>query len=154
MNRDEDLNTAIKIMIMQNGIYCYNSNIIENIVNINNNEWYKLKIFFKCTNSSYNGLAKFQWNLEINGTNYGDFKFLSNYTSLQWFSAYSDDLSNGYTVYINDLNYLWEQKEDVIYYAHKMMVDNLRSRNIKYFIISRDTSYYKSLGESINSKLY
>ena len=153
LNRDEDLNTAIKIMIMQNGIYCYNSNIIENIVNINNNEWYKLKIFFDCTNNSYNGLAKFQWNLEVNEIKYGDFKFLSNYTALQWFSAYSDDLSNGNTVYINDLNYLWEQKEDVIYYAHKMMVNNLRARNIKYFIISRDITFYQSLGESINSEL-
>jgi hypothetical protein len=145
--------TAIKVMIRSNGFYGYNNTSLEKITDMLDNEWYKIIIYFECTNNGYKGLNKYHWRISINGTEYGDFQFMNNTDSINYFSFYSDKNYSNYMIYLNEVRYSWKpSKNDIIFDIQYALINWFEKRKIKYFFKYRDSKYYDELCENLNSE--
>lgn len=149
--------TAIRLMINSNGLYGYNSSIIQKIIEVENYEWYRIKIDFECTNGGYNPrgdgpLGQWKWRVYIDGDKYGDYGFKNNLSSVKYLSFYSDINNWGYNIYLNDITYSWQAYiKDIIYYTHLNLMIRLKERPFVYFINEYDKVYYDRWGRKMNS---
>lgn len=72
------------------------------------NTWYHILINFECTNGHYQDLDQYNWNLKINGEQYGDYNYANNETCINKFEIKSETMSGGYKSYYDAIGYSWE----------------------------------------------
>jgi len=87
----------------------YHDGIWNLIVGCADNTWYHVKIDFECGAGGYDGLAADEFNIHINGVEYGDYGFSSAIVSADRFYAYTLGAdSPSTTCYIDALGYSWD----------------------------------------------
>jgi hypothetical protein len=117
------------------------------IVDIEDNKWYQIKMYFE-TSDAYNyNLNQSTWKISINGTMYGDFQIntaLWGSPKITSIDMRSDAIEQGWTTFLSDFNFSWNEMYPFEYNIVKfpIIVDYLR---INY-------SYYFSTEEDSNSK--
>ncbi len=77
-------------------------------VDASNNTWYHIRIDFECTFGQYQNLARWDWQIEIDGIKYGDYNFNSNKKPAKL--TLTTTISNTYNCYIHydAIGYSWD----------------------------------------------
>ena len=82
----------------------------QNVVSLQNDTWYHLRVDFECTTGAYTGLSQYNWRLFVNNTNFGISNFINNETygaRIEWYTDYIWGLS-GYYYYIDAIGFSWD----------------------------------------------
>jgi len=130
---------GISISIKEEAFYCYNGSTFQKIINIDDNVWYYLKIHFETSSSNYSSLDQYQWKLEINSTEYGNYYLLNNISNINGIKLSTSKIDYDWYVSIDNLNFSWVNEISEIYALITripLIIDHLKNKNIKYFILS------------------
>ncbi len=130
---------SVSIILKMDTIYCFNGTKYQNITNIDNDVWYNLKILFETTNNNYDGLDKYQWNLIIDGTKYGQFNFIENITKIDEIKFTTGKNVYNHNSYLTNMSFSWAEKvTDIESLVSKIpiIIKHLIQNNISYFILS------------------
>ncbi len=74
----------------------------------NDNQFYYIRIDFECTTGEYEDLAQYDWNVHINGVEYGDYNFGVNRANIGHIRFDTQSVDAGYSYYIDSISYSWE----------------------------------------------
>lgn len=143
--------SILLITIDSNWFCCFNGSQYVKVLEIENNKWYPFIIDFECTNGNFKDLNKYNWKMNISGTEYGDYKFINNVSIVDSIQFYTNRIESYYTVFLNDLKYSWNPEiNDIIYYASNLFINHLERKDIKYFIKSNKKERgFKNLAKNI-----
>lgn len=104
--------TAIDIDI-DNSKFRYFTGTFHDITDALSNTWYHLSINYECSTGGYDGLLQYDWNIKIDGIEYGDYNFFQNADYIDEFYVGSLNPESNYQIYIdavgfypNDVNYV------------------------------------------------
>ena len=142
----------IPISIIFNGIHFHNGTNYVKIMDVENNVWYHLRLYFECTNDNYNGLNKFNWKILINGTSFGDYAFTKNSSYISNTLLRSDTGSSNLMFYFDNFIFSWTNIEvsNLVLNRYKIpiIINRLKGRHIKYYIHNKNKdSYYMKEAE-------
>jgi len=99
---------SIRLRIYNNYLQYYDSGY-NNIIELNNDTWYRLAIDFECSERGYFGLEKYQYDLRLNDIQYGSYDFFDNEGSLNLLNISTGINSYDYSFYLDSLGYNWNQ---------------------------------------------
>ena len=152
--RDLENLSGFSIKIGNNSLYVSNETQYLNVGNIENSKWYKINIQFECTEGSYNGIPKYGFNLNINGTDFGNYTFINNVSSLKSILFSSNNFDSNYIVYLNQVKVYWEPSIlDLLYNAH-IIINYMIKQKFHYFILTLSNSYIKTRAEEKSINIY
>jgi len=143
-------NYGILFCIINEAFHFYNGTNYQKILDIESDIWYQCKIAFECSDENYLGLDQYHWKTIINGIEYGDFVFWNNISEIGMIRLSSHTTSFDYTIFFNAFNLSWARdmdnfEEEIINIYTMIIIDHLKSKNIQYYIISKDSEdYYKN----------
>lgn len=99
-------------MDVDNSYFRYFTGSYHNIAPAVSDTWYHISIDYECSTGGYDGLSQYDWNIEINGVEYGDYNFFQNHGFMDEFYIGSLNPDSSYTFYLdafgiypNDVNY-------------------------------------------------
>ncbi|MHA1376553.1 MAG: hypothetical protein ACTSR7_19920, partial [Promethearchaeota archaeon] len=135
--------------IDSNAFYGLNGTNYEKIVDIENDNWYQIKIDFECGNNNYSGLAKNQYKITINGSNYGIFEFENAISYINNINLYTSKSDSNWNIYITEFNLKWDSdfKLEHFLFKYTKVIDYLRIKDIAYFIFSKEITPYREKAE-------
>lgn len=143
-------NYGIPFSIIYEAFHFYNGTNYQKILDIESDIWYQCQIAFECSDENYLGLDQYHWKITIDGIEYGDFVFWNNISEIGGVKLSSHTASFDYNIFIDAFNLSWARdmdnfEEEIINIYTMIIIDHLNSRNIKYYIISKDSEeYYKN----------
>jgi len=140
---------GFSIRIDSNAIYSTNETKYEKIIDVENDLWYQITIDFECSNNNYSGLAKNQYKIIINGSQYGIFEFENEISYINNINLYTSKSDSNWNVYITEFNLNWASdfKLEHFLFKYTKIIDYLRIKNITYFIFSKDLTLYRKIAE-------
>ena len=135
----------ISIKTDSSQIQYFNGSSYLKIIDFNENLWYNISIFFEATDNHYK-LDNFKWKISINGTEYGDFRFLYN-SSISYISFGSSLQDDDLSVFFSNFKFSWEFPENFEFSIVKypVIIDYLQKKQINYFIYTTSESYTKQI---------
>jgi len=135
---------GFSLSIGSDSIFYFNGSSYEKIVDIENDKWYKIRIYFECTNNFYSGLNKNQWKITINGTEYGNYDFWNEVSFINYMELFTSQLDSGWSVYITGLNFSWDSdfKFECYLFKYLKVIDYLKTKNIPYLIYSKEPTSF------------
>ncbi len=150
--------TGISFSINSNAFCYYNGSSFNKILDIENDTWYPLKFDFECTDGNYTGLNQYHWKTTINGTEYGEFKYLNNLSQVENMKLASGLNEYGWNTSLDAFNFSWEpffNVENCIFNL-PLVIDHLKTNNIQYFILDLNNSelYRDLISTFYKKKLY
>ena len=103
--------TGIVIISFENGFSYYDGGAWQPILPIVSpeNTWYLVKIHFSCVDVSYMGLGADEFSVEIDGTVYGPYSFISNVDEIDAINLETNVVGSGYSVYFDAFDFSWER---------------------------------------------
>ena len=133
----------IPISIIFNGIHFHNGTNYVKIMDVENNVWYHLRLYFECTNDNYNGLNKFNWKILINGTSFGDYAFTKNSSYINNTLLRSDTGSSNLKFCFDNFIFSWARNIEVSEivlnrYKIPLIISHLKSKEIEYYIHNKN----------------
>ncbi|GAG85118.1 unnamed protein product, partial [marine sediment metagenome] len=143
-----DNTTGISFSINSNAFCYYNGSSFNKILDIENDTWYPLKFDFECTDGNYTGLSVYNWKITINGTDYGEFKFLNNLSQVENMKLASGLNDYGWNTSFDAFNFSWQPfyNIDNCILNLPLVINHLKTNNIQYFILDLNNSeLYKDL---------
>ena len=150
--------TGILFSINSNAFCYYNGSSFNKILDIENDTWYPLKFDFECTDGNYTGLSQYHWKTTINGTDYGEFKFLNNLSQVENMKLASGLNDYGWNTSLDAFNFSWEPiyNIDNCILNLPLVIDHLKTNNIQYFILDLNNSelYRDLISTFYKRKLY
>ncbi len=150
--------TGISFSINSNAFCYYNGSSFNKILDIENDTWYPLKFDFECTNGNYTGLSQYNWKTTINGTDYGEFKFLNNLSQVENMKLASGLNDYGWNTSLDAFNFSWEPfyNIDNCILNLPLVINHLKTNNIQYFILDLNNSelYRDLISTFYKRKLY
>jgi len=140
---------GISLAIMDEGFYFLNGSNYHKIKDIENDTWYECNLNFECTSGSYSGLTQNSWNVEINGTLYGNFEFLNDIDNIRHINFSSSMIEYDYSAYINNLHFSWAPnfKLENCLYKYLIAFDHLGREEIYYYIHSKIETEYNTIAK-------
>ena len=135
--------------IDSNAFYGINGSNYEKIIDIENDNWYQIKIDFECGNNYYSGLAKNQYKIIINGSHYGIFEFENEISYIHNIKLYTSKSDSDWNIFITEFNLNWDSdfKLEHFLFKYTKIIDYLRIKNITYFIFSKELTSYRKIAE-------
>ena len=135
---------GFSLSIASDSFYYFNGSSYVKIADIENDKWYQIKIDFECTNNYYSGLDINQWKISINGTEYGNYDFWNDIFFVNYIELFTSQLDSDWNVCITGLHFSWDSDFKFEYYLFKYLkvIDNLRTNNIPYLILSKEPTFY------------
>ena len=140
---------GFSLRIDSNAFYGFNGTNYEKIIDIENDYWYQIKIYFECSNNYYSGLAKNQYKITINGNDYGIFEFENEISYIRNINLYTSKSDSNWNIYITEFNLNWDSdfKLEHFLFKYTKVIDYLRINNIAYFIFSKEITPYREKAE-------
>jgi len=80
-----------------------------NILSVNDDTWYHIRINFESTSNGYFGLSQYDCNIVINGVSYGNYDYNSNGNDIDTFYIASDTSDYDYHCYLDGLGFSWSE---------------------------------------------
>lgn len=80
-----------------------------NILSVNDDTWYHIRINFESTSNGYLGLSQYDCNIVINGVSYGNYDYNSNGNDIDTFYIASDTSDYDYHCYLDGLGFSWSE---------------------------------------------
>ncbi|MFX0029655.1 MAG: PKD domain-containing protein [Candidatus Hermodarchaeota archaeon] len=121
-------NEIITIRAYSNFMQLYDGISFENIMPIQNNTWYHIRVDFECTSGNYRGLSQYTMRLFINGIRLGIFPFVNNEpqaSRIEWYTDRFSSLPDHY-YFIDAIGFSWDPNYKV--------GDNINGKNGSYFL--------------------
>ncbi|MFX1323275.1 MAG: hypothetical protein ACFFAQ_16700, partial [Promethearchaeota archaeon] len=150
--------TAISFSINSDSFCYYNGSSFNKILDIENDAWYPLKFDFECTDGNYTGLSQYNWKVTINGTDYGEFKYLNNLSQIENLKLVSGLNDYGWNTSLDAFNFSWETFYDIdnCILNLPLVINHLKTNNIHYFILDLNNLelYRDLLSTFYKKKLY
>jgi hypothetical protein len=81
--------------------------VISGISDAVNDQWYHISIDFEATAGGYQGLLQWDWQVKIDGVQYGSFDFRTNIQPITT-RLWSDNAPSGHHIYIDAMGYSWD----------------------------------------------
>jgi len=149
----------ILISIIFNGIHFHNGTNYVKIMDVENNVWYHLRLYFECTKDNYNGLNKFNWKILINEKSFGDYAFTKNSSYINKILLRSDTGSSNLMFCFDNFIFSWTDDIEVSNlflsrYKIPIIINHLKSKEIKYYIHNKNKEiwYMKQAEKHIDTE--
>ncbi|MFW9947867.1 MAG: hypothetical protein ACFFDX_13670 [Candidatus Odinarchaeota archaeon] len=98
---------------IRNGNFVYNDGTLHDITSASNNQWYRIRVDFRCTGASvYEGLSENAYFLYINGIRYGEYPFMNNLNSVASIAMGVGTASIN-SAYIDAVGYSWDSNYNI-----------------------------------------
>lgn len=143
---------GISIAIEKNGLYYRDGDDDEQLImEMDNDVWYKLKIYFECTDGNYKGLNQYRWKVTVDGIEYGDYVFWEDISEIRYIDLFSNSTDSGWSTYFDDFDFSWTEDSETT-----VIIDRLKSRDFEYFILSKknEDMYNDLISNFYEEKLY
>ncbi len=108
-------NSLVRIRTWNNNLQVRNGSVWQDVVPLQNNTWYHIRVDFECTSGLYSGLSQYNWCIYVDGVKYGNYKFISNEVQadrIWWFTDYLNFMS-GYIYYIDAIGVSWDSDYNI-----------------------------------------
>jgi len=140
---------GFSLKIINGGFYYFNGSTFKIISVITNDDWYKLKFDFECTDSNYSGLNQYHWKIAINQSEFGEYTFVNNVSNIGFLSMGTSLLHFDYRVLIDDLNVTWNPDFKIEYclFDYLKLFKYLKEINYRFLILSKENTEYKRQAE-------
>jgi len=140
---------GFSLQIKNGGFYYFNGSTFKKISEITDNDWYKMKFDFECSDSSYSGLNQYHWKVAINQSEFGEYSFVNNVSNIGFLSIGTSLLHFDYKVLVNDLNANWNPDFKIEYclFDYLKIFAYLKVSNYRYLILSKENTEYKEKAE-------
>ncbi|MFX1281399.1 MAG: PKD domain-containing protein, partial [Promethearchaeota archaeon] len=121
-------NELITIRAFNNFFQLFDGTSFQNIIPIQNNTWYHIRVDFECTSGQYRGLSQYTMRLLINGITIGVFPFVNNEAQASRIEWYTDRYSSvpEHYYFIDAIGLSWDSNYKV--------GDNFIGENGSYFL--------------------
>lgn len=152
----QDNNVGFLITIDSNSIFSYNGSIYQEILEIESDVWYSIKVKFECSNGNYSGLEKYTWNLFINNTDYGNFFYRNNITQINTLRFYSDLDDINLNFYLNSMNFSWDEDFNIEKYIFNtpIIIESFKSQSFHYFLVRNENLVQNNQFKDLISTLF
>ena len=121
-------NELITIRTVNNFLQTDDGTGFVNIIPIQNNTWYHLRVDFECTTGHYRGLSQYTWRLIINGIRYGPYPFINDIPQASRIEWYTDRFWTllDHSYFIDAIGFSWDPEY--------IVGDNIIGKNGSYFL--------------------
>ena len=121
----------------------------QDICNIENDNWYKIRLDFECSNSRYKNLTQNTFHCYVNDIKYSYLKFWNNHSNINRMTFQSQISSSGWIIYFDSFNYSWDSNFNLENGIFKgpIIYNFLKNKEIRYLVISDDDTWYKKKAE-------
>ena len=110
--RDSPGPWSLLVGILNDFIYYYDGTN-HNIVPASSNQWYHIRIDFRCTGAApYHGLNENRFFVHINGTRYGEYNFVNPSTQIN-LSSFGVGTASRMTAYVDAVGYSWDPNYNI-----------------------------------------
>ncbi|MHA1250527.1 MAG: hypothetical protein ACTSRP_11105 [Candidatus Helarchaeota archaeon] len=137
-------NAGFIIYFFKDYLYVFSEDNIIKVLNFEKGKWYNFHLNFECSTSGYKNLTQYTFSLLINDTKLGNFNFFQSVNFINNLVLISSRTGFNIEIYLKNLKLLWYPFFNVInqIFKPKYLIDYFKSREIHYFIISRDNLNY------------
>lgn len=93
----------------------YNNTQIVNFLNVSANQWYHIRIDFRCKNApEYMGLNEKQFKIHANGQEYGPYTIYGNSdSSVNRMNVWTGEYQHDYSLYVDDIGFSWDPNYNI-----------------------------------------
>ncbi|KKM67061.1 hypothetical protein LCGC14_1474920 [marine sediment metagenome] len=114
-----------------------------------NNVWYHIRIDFKCSIGGYDGLDQYDFNVHINGVEYGDYDFLGNQDAIGVVYMTTGAVFPNYKFYIDAVGYSWNDVYEVGNNKHEGLLLTFDPNDLDYMLLGYDGQHTEIYGDFV-----
>jgi hypothetical protein len=78
-----------------------------------NNQWYHIKIQFKCGTGTHYGLSQYYWRFYVNNEEFGDYAFISSHSNVSHIYIHQNWRYSNYHTYTDAIGYSWDHNYQI-----------------------------------------
>ena len=140
---------GFSLKIKDGGFYYFNGSTFKKILEITNNDWYKMKFDFECSDKLYSGLNQYHWKVAINQSEFGEYTFVNNVSNIGFLTMGTSLLHFDYRVLVDELNVTWNPDFKIEYclFDYLKIFEYLKEINLRFLILSKENTEYKKEAE-------
>lgn len=133
----------ITIRIYSSYLQYFNGQKYFNLIKIDNNRYYKLKVYFEFTDINHFGMEKNTWKLTINETEYGPYSIIDPTEKVNQVKLFTSTSDYNYYVIIDNFTISWSEDFSIEFNRTDAIFSYLKNNNINYLVLSNEINGYQ-----------